>query len=296
MALTIKCDSEGSIEFNEYLEYVGNNVNPNCLDSIANSAELLKKLSNNTKFVTEMFNSQLKYLPKNLLAFYSSQSAILGVNGDASVRLNVWPLLSADPRRQKIECERYSYYDSHDHNFTFMTVGYFGPGYSTRLYEYDPERVIGYIGEKVDIRFLEETTLPKGKVMLYRPSIDIHMQIPPAEFSLSLNLMFNQKERTALTHQYFFDLDKRCISGYVESFSTKRVSCIEMLKLVGDENSIDVLWDIANKHPCNRTRLSAIDTIVHLKPAQYEAVWSIAANDADPLMNLIAKSKLIVGR
>lgn len=295
MAITIKCDSEESIEFNEYLEYVGKHVDPNCLDSIANSAELLKKLSNNNKFVTEIFNNQLKFLPKNLLAFYSSQSAILGVNGEASVRLNVWPLLSADPRRQKIECERYSYYDAHDHNFTFMTVGYFGPGYSTRLYEYNPESVIGYIGEKVDIQFLEETTLPKGKVMLYRPSRDIHTQIPPTEYSLSLNLMFNQKERTSLTHQYYFDIGKGCISGYVESFSTKRVSCIEMLKLVGDDNSIDVLWDIVNKHPCNRTRLAAIDTLVHLIPEEFEAAWSVAANDTDPLMNMIAKSKLIVG-
>ena len=293
MALTIKCDSDESIEFADYLTYVGKNVNPDDLDSIADSAELLKKLSNNLTFVTEMFNSQLKFLPKNLLAFYSSQSAILGVEGDASVRLNIWPLLSEDPRRKKIECERYSYHDAHDHNFTFMTVGYYGPGYSTKLYEYDPKDVIGHIGEPVDISFLEETTLPKGKVMLYRPSKDIHTQIPPTEFSLSLNLMFNQKEMTALTHQYYFDIDKSCISGYVESFSSKRVSCIEMLKLVGNENSVDILWDIVNKHPCNRTRLSAIDTISHLKPQEFEAIWNVAIKDSDPLVNMIAKSKLM---
>lgn len=293
MALTINCNSDESIELADYLEFIGSNIDPDCLDSIADSAELLKKLSNNRTFVTETFNNQLKYLPKNLLSFYSGQSAILGVNGEASVRLNIWPLLSTDPRRQKIECDRYSYYDAHDHNFTFMTVGYYGPGYSTRLFEYDPDNIIGYVGERVDIRFLEETTLPKGKVMLYRPSRDIHTQIPPIEFSLSLNLMFNQKERTSLTHQYYFDLKRGCISGYVESFSTKRVSCIEMLKLIGDENSIDILWDIVNKHPCDRTRLSAIETITHLKPEQFEAAWSVAANDTNPLINRVAKSKLL---
>jgi hypothetical protein len=70
-----------------------------------------------------------------------------------------------------------------------MTVGFFGPGYETTIYEYDSSKVTGFVGESVDLRFLETTQLPPGKVMLYRPHADVHAQYPPSELSISLNLM-----------------------------------------------------------------------------------------------------------
>ena len=54
---------------------------------------------------------------------------------------------------------------------------------------------------------LEDTMLPLGKGMIYRPSEDIHIQIPPDHPSMSLNLLIAEDEIVEVP-QYFFDLEK----------------------------------------------------------------------------------------
>lgn len=287
MAVSLFPSNTNQIELDEYLDYVASHVDPDDPSSVEESAPKLKELSNNREFVVKQFNEQLKataILPTSGLSFYSIQSAILGSEGRFSVRLNVWPLVSPDARRIKLEADLYSYWDAHDHNFTFMTVGYWGSGYETVLYEYDPSGLVGYIGERVDIKFLEKTTLPIGKVMLYRPHRDIHTQLPPKEFSMSLNLMVANEEKASLTHQYYFDVENQCIKDYVESYSTKRVSMVNAMRFIGDESSVDILWNVARRHPCNRTRISAFESLIALKPEEADRVLSAATSDSDELV------------
>jgi len=287
MAITFHPADEDTIGLDDYVQAVRQVVSPRDLDSVAATAPLLKRLSNNRTFVVEHLNEKLKFWPANLLPFYSVQSSILAGDASVSVRVNIWPTVDDDPRRRKIQSKSYSYFDTHDHNFTFMTVGYFGAGYGTRLYEYDQSQVIGYVGEKVDIRFLEETSLPVGKVMLYRPGRDIHTQLPPSEFSMSLNLMVFDPSRETLRDQYYFDIANSTISAYVESNSSKRVSQIEMMRFIGDDNSIDIMWSLARRHPCGRTRLTALETIVAMKPSEAERAWRLGAADASELVRRV---------
>src|SRR3546814_33924 len=70
------------------------------------------------------------------------------------------------------------YGKAHDHNFSFLTVGYMGPGYWSEYYEYDYANVAGYVGEKVNLRYIEKSKLDEGKVMLYRIHRDVHLQLP----------------------------------------------------------------------------------------------------------------------
>jgi hypothetical protein len=284
MALSFYPADLEAIGLDEYIDAVKGAVNVQDIDTVAATAPLLKRLGNNRTFVVEHLNEQLKLWPANALPFYSVQSSILASDGPVSVRMNIWPTIATDPRRRKVQSNVYSYFDTHDHNFTFMTVGYFGAGYGTRIYEYDASRVIGYPGEPVDIRFLEETTLPVGKVMLYRPGRDIHMQLPPDEFSMSLNLMVVDAHRESLRDQYYFDIERSCISGYVESNSSKRISQIEMMRFVGDDNSVDILWAVARRHPCARTRLAALETIVAIKPDEADGAWRFGAADPSELV------------
>lgn len=284
MALSFHPTDLEAIDLGDYVDAVKVAVSADDIDSVAATAPLLKRLANNRTFVVEHLNRQLKFWPVNALPFYSVQSSILASDGPISVRMNIWPTIDTDVRRRKIQANVYSYFDAHDHNFTFMTVGYFGAGYSTRLYEYDHATVVGYPGEKVDIRFLEETSLPVGKVMLYRPSRDIHTQLPPSEFSMSLNLMVVDADRESLRDQYYFDIERSCISSYVESNSSKRVSQIEMMRFIGDDNSIDILWSLAQRHPCGRTRLTALETIVAMRPAEAHRAWRFGAADSSELV------------
>jgi len=284
MAITFFPPDESPIGLDDYVDAVRQTARARDIDSVAATAPLLKRLGNNRTFIVEYLNDKLKVWPANALPFYSVQSSILASEGQVSVRMNIWPTIDDEPRRRKVQSNVYSYYDTHDHNFTFMTVGYFGAGYSTRIYEYDPSQVIGYVGEKVDLRFLEETSLPVGKVMLYRPGRDIHTQLPPSEFSMSLNLMVLDESRETLRDQYYFDIASSTISGYVESNSSKRISQIEMMRFVGDDNSIDILWSLAQQHPCGRTRLTSLETIVAMRPSEAERAWRLGAADGNELV------------
>jgi hypothetical protein len=283
-------ETDRVLTLEEYVDFVRCEVNPRDLASIGASASKLMELANNRTFVTEIFNAQLT-VGVETLAFYSPQSAILVASQPFSVRLNVWPLVSPNPRQCKIESGIYSYGDAHDHNFTFMTAGYYGPGYETIIYEYDRDKVIGYIGEQVDIRLLEQTSLPLGKVMLYRPFKDIHTQIPPASFSMSINLLISEPEN-ALTQQYYFNIEKGIICDFVESLSTKRVSVLECLRFVGNENSKDLLQHLSRRHPCARTRWAAFETLAAMEPATAEDHWASAARDSDRLVQHAARTRL----
>ncbi|MFT3905784.1 MAG: HEAT repeat domain-containing protein [Steroidobacteraceae bacterium] len=291
MAHSFSFSSNKSIGLEEYVEIISANVDTLDIDSVADSAEHLYCLGNNKTFAAEVLNQQLK---EGVLGvgFYSSQSAILKAVGNIAIRLNVWPVVSGDPRKAKIENEIYSYGDAHDHNFIFMTVGYHGPGYRTIIREYDRNKTIGYVGEKVDMKVIEETDLPMGKVMLYRPFKDIHTQIPPSAFSMSLNLLISDPKTSSLTQQYYFDVEKGEIVDFVESYSSKRVSVVECLRYIGDGNSVDLLDNLGATHPCVRTRWAALETLVAINPEDAERYWERAACDLDPLVRRAAQARL----
>src|SRR5262249_58797067 len=112
---------------------------------------------------------------------YLSQTFQLGQAGDLYVRANIWHPRGQEPPTARVAGEMSLYGLPHDHAFSFLTVGYWGPGYRTAIYEYDRQRVVGRIGEAVDLTFLEETTLPIGKVMYYRACPDVHDPASPPQ-------------------------------------------------------------------------------------------------------------------
>jgi hypothetical protein len=97
----------------------------------------------------------------------------------------------------------------HDHNFAFLTGGYHGPGYTTILFEYDEAQVVGLPGEPVAIRPCGRAALPRGAMMLYEPSRDIHYQEHPAELSISINVVVPGQYQEH--DQFLFDIERQRI-------------------------------------------------------------------------------------
>ncbi|MBT2543060.1 hypothetical protein J7E99_20695 [Streptomyces sp. ISL-44] len=86
---------------------------------------------------------------------------LLGSGTDYMVRANIWlPPTGMDPRQEQV---LHSYELAHDHPFSFLTVGYFGPGYETTIWEYNPDTLTGQPGEQVELELLEHTDLPPGQ-------------------------------------------------------------------------------------------------------------------------------------
>ncbi|MQP67539.1 transposase [Niveispirillum sp. SYP-B3756] len=245
------------MELDEFVDYAETHIDNRDYDSICEGARVLGALANNRKFLVNAYNEDLvRYSRSELLGSYTPQSIRLSATERFIIRANIWIPLSGDAKRRPLEESLYSYQTAHDHNFDFLTVGYLGSGYRTQIYEYDRQGIEGYPGEAVDLRFLEDTKLPHGKVMAFEAARDIHTQLPPDEVSISINLLPLNPEKAA-RQQFFFDIERRCIEKFADDINNKRVSLVTMAGLLHDDNTIDILTDIAGRHSCARTRAAA---------------------------------------
>ena len=226
-------------------------------DNFASWGPQLKRLANNRTFLTDLMIAELKQRCEGQIRDnqYSAQVVLLHGGSDRFiVRANLWPALDDSIIRHS-GTDPFFYGVPHDHNFSFLTVGYFGPGYWSDYYEYDYCEVVGYPGEKVDLKFVEKSRLEEGKVMLYRAHRDVHLQLPADEMSVSINIV-ETSHSSAFRDQYRFDVATRKIDGIMT-----RMSLEPMLSVAahhGGEEGMDLIAEFAARHPSERIRWCAL--------------------------------------
>ena len=172
-------------------------VDPADEASLAHAATWLRRLGNNRSFLGDMLVAELagRHHAENEASSYGPQVVMLSrPSGDFFLRANIWP--SADEHMFRASGGgSFVYGVPHDHNFDFLTLGYFGPGYWSDYYEFDYEALDGWAGEPAGLRFIERSRLEPGKMMLYRAHRDVHAQLPPDALSVSLNIMHMRPEQ-----------------------------------------------------------------------------------------------------
>jgi hypothetical protein len=292
MATTINIRSQRSITPQEYIEYINENIDLRDEAAVLNSAEQFSALNNNKAFALDILHAELKRAPNsNETSFYSLHSCIVARGKPTRpeqsymLRLNIWPCVPQSALTvalaQSVH-QLYGYDIPHDHNFSFMTAGYWGPGYETAVFEYECAESQPYPNDALALRFLERTFLSEGKIMYFRTSRDVHIQFAPSEPSMSLNLLINLPENQHV-EQYVVDLDSQRIAEYIPfSIITKRTRIIECVAQLGDENSVELLFDILQKHPARRLRHAALKALVKVKPQEVDRIASVAGVDPDP--------------
>ena len=217
--------------------------------------EKLAQLALNQHFLTDILIEELKQFETFQMANdFKPSTIMLHKHADYTIRAVIWMPLS-----EQYPAEVFSYFEPHDHNFDFFTVGYFGPGYTTKLFQYDYEQVKGFPGEEVTIKHLGETNLTQGKVMYYYASKDAHIQYPPQSMTVSLNLIL-PKIVPAHRRQYEFELfennDKaKLIMGNIDRLAQQR-TLIETATRIGNTESMNIIRKIALTH--NNEQLRAI--------------------------------------
>ncbi|NEQ79292.1 MAG: HEAT repeat domain-containing protein [Moorea sp. SIO2I5] len=293
MAITIDSNVKESISLEEYLEFMEGSLDPLNQDQVLDSASKLKALANNQQFLAEKLNQELRnwrdFQPNNA---YSAQTLTLGRAKSCFLRANMWAPLTKVENNHDWEKRLYAYSQPHDHNFSFLTVGYFGPGYKTVIYEYDPDSVSGYSGEKVNLRFLERTTLPQGKIMFYRASKDIHSQEPPEDFSISINLMIVSPE-VSVRGQYWFDLDAGIIIRQVQNPASTRLMLCRLARYISNDETKDILNTIAKQHHFPNVRAAAYESLSFVESKDAYRIWRYAFDcDKSPLVKSIAEDAL----
>jgi hypothetical protein len=278
MAITIQASPQGLITIQEYCDCLCNEFDLTDDNQVLESAPLLASLASTKSVISDFLNQQLK---DSLESFqsdnrYTAATLVLAEHESFVIRANMW--LPIDSKHIAWSNSLYSYGEPHDHNFSFLTIGFLGSGYGTNIHEYSYGDVSGYVGESVNMRHLEHTSLPAGKLMFYRASKDIHTQEAPKEFSVSLNLILVRPEENA-NSQYYFNTETKQISGFVPNINSGRESIIGLARYVGDNNTIDLLLDLASSHPQPRLRWAAYKSLSHLCPNDALSIFEQAAED-----------------
>lgn len=270
MAITVEnLKPRGTINVDEFIRVAAGVVDPDDFESLHGVVGEFAALGTNKEFLVEHFNRELvKSDTRRLAQYLSPQSYVFAASpcGKIAVRCNIWVKPEGSSDKRALESRIFSYGLSHNHNFSFLTVGYFGPGYRSKIYEADPNKVEGYLGERVVLKFLEDTTLPLGKMMIYRRGLDVHTQLPPEGLSISLNLLMASNANAGVT-QYYVDTETSRIIGFPEvNASSKRLTLLELAGCIGDWNTVDLLDSVVRTSPCFRTRVSAARAVIGLLP------------------------------
>lgn len=257
-----------------------------CLDSLGDrgfdpadeastiaAASALRRLGNNRHFLGDMLIDQLKHRHGEIgeSSAYGAQSIVLSrPRGGCFLRANIWPS-ERDACFRSSGAKTFVYGLPHDHNFSFLTLGYLGPGYASDYYEYDYEAVAGYTGEKPGLRFVERSALSEGRLMLYRAHRDIHSQLPSESLSVSLNIL-RIHPAEGWFDQYGFDLESGAITGVLNPTATE--TFLRCAVGLGGVEALDLADHFGRRHPSDRMRLASFEARALLKDAPgADAMW-----------------------
>jgi hypothetical protein len=259
--------------------------------SLLHAARWLRRLGNNRDFLAEIMLAELRarHREDDNASAYGPQVIMLSpLGGECFLRANVWP--SADEHMFRASGGGTFVYElPHDHNFDFLTVGYFGPGYWSDYYEYDYEGVAGAVGEPAGLRFVERSRLEPGKLMHYRAHRDVHSQLPPDALSVSVNVMHAGGAQGWLD-QYRFDLERGEIAGVLAAGASEVFMRIAVG--LGGEEAIDLAEVFARRHPSDRMRLTALEARAGvLGPAARDELWRRAEGAGSRLVAMEAKRR-----
>lgn len=261
--------------------------------NLAHAAEWLRRLGNDRTFLGDLFVAELaaRHREDNGENAYGPQAFMLSPPGVSNffLRANIWP--SKDEHMLRASGGASFVYDlPHDHNFHFLTLGYFGPGYWSDYYEYDYEEVAGWRGEQVDLRFVERARLEEGKVMLYRAHRDVHRQLPPDALSVSLNIMHTSGAQAWLD-QYSFDVEQSRVGRIVSHGSSEAFMRIAVG--LGSGEAVELAQRFGRSHPSDRMRLAAWNALaaVEMDCLARDAIWREAERSGSRLVSAEARMR-----
>lgn len=251
-------------------------------ERLATFGPLLAQLGRNRDFLPALAIDALKvqYRQDSFIGGYGAQVLMLRpATARYVLRANFWP--AADDAVMRASGGAPFFYDhAHDHHFSFLTVGHAGPGYWSDYYTYDVDRVLGVPGERVNLTFVERARLDRGKVLLYRARHDVHVQLPPDAFSVSLNILAGRADQV-WRDQFRFDIAAATIA---ETLTSAPAEALLMLAVHLDpDRAIDLASDFAARHPHSRMRLTAIEALASAAPGRdaAHAILAGATRDRD---------------
>ena len=262
-------------------------------DSLNHAARCLRRLGNDQRFLGDLLVEELarRHHDDVLSNAYGPQVVMLvPPQGQFFIRANIWPSAHEHMVRASGDAA-FAIGLPHDHNFNFLTLGYFGPGYWSDYYEYDFEAVDGWRGEPVpSLKFIERARLELGKIQLYRANHDVHAQLPADSLSVSLNIMHTHPVQ-GWCDQYKFDLEAGTIAASLAPTPTQAL--LRVAVGLGGDDALDLAERFAQRHPSHRLRLVAFDALAGRERdvAARDTLWSRAEGCGSRLVAMEARAR-----
>jgi hypothetical protein len=177
-----------------FVRHVRNHLDPRRAKHIGCFAPQLRELGE-TDFLARYIR---RTIPRNDFQSRNSYKDAVMVLADErgsfgwfQVRAAEWP---TDPR-----CRMYREQFAHTHAFALLTYGYFGPGYRTEIFTCDPKELnTAAIGDRLTLGPTRTIQLKPGRILHYPAFRVAHRQLPPDDYSISLNLCVMPSDRTRL--------------------------------------------------------------------------------------------------
>lgn len=251
--------------------------------SLSHAANWLKRLGNNPDFLGDVLVAMLK--GRGQAASRTPMPQGIGPNrvvlarpkrGNFILTADFWPAQD-DYTYRASGSQALGYGFVHNHNADFLTLGYFGPGYSVENYSCEPEALSGWIGEPVLLRPLGRSCLERGQVVHYRPWRDVRCLYPPAALSVSLTLMHVNGGRSWDSY-YVFERVAGSSAGFRVAKELGHGSSETFLRLavaLGGDEAADLACDFGRRHPSDRMRLTAWRALAGAAPdaEARDAIW-----------------------
>ena len=243
-------------------------------------APWLARLGRNRNFLADMAIAELEQRFAGQAAnSYGAQVFLLRPpNGRYVLRANFWPARE-DAVVRASGTAPFFYDMPHDHNFSFLTVGYLGPGYWSDYYLFDGDPAL-LPGDAAGLRFDERSRLDEGKLMLYRAHRDVHVQLPPESFSVSLNILGYDLAQPWRS-QYRFDIASNTVAEALTVTPSEALATLAVQ--FGGAAGLGLAHDLARRHPAPRMRATALSALVAAREDRDEraAIYAAAADDPD---------------
>lgn len=276
-----------TISLDEFVDYVKANVNFDDETSIRSVEPYLRKLNNNKNLLPEaickeLTHSIINFQPENT---YQASGYIFYKDENFIVRAVCW-LPQGKRKFTDADIDRgLLVFDApHDHDFSFLTIGHYGPGYYSDIYEYDYESVLGKPNEPVKLNKLDFEKLNPDSTFFFRAARDVHIQIPPQELSISLNFMVRKRGHEKFLDQYWFDIKNQRIYRPLENDTYRRSKSIGLIAALMGEGCYDELYTLKDSHACRRTRIEILKTLQKFRPEKRDEIWEQARHDKDPVV------------
>lgn len=261
MPRLIDAGEGGAISLDELIEALDSTpFDPHDEDSFAALGPLLARLGRNRDFLADLAIEELKLrcIRQSTASGYGPQVFLLRPpNGRYVIRANFWPA-ATDAIVAASGTAPFFYGLPHNHNFPFLTYGYLGPGYWSDYFEYDGRAANGLPGADAGLRFVERSRLDPGKLMLYRMQRDVHVQLPPDGFSVSLNIL-GQHPSHPWIDQYRFDIASGTIAAGLTTAPSEAL--VTLAAHLGGGNGLDLVDHLIRRHPHPRMRRTALSAL-----------------------------------